>query len=146
MINVFKEKRQTLQAKLLHEATDYEYRFKRYHLNYSIAIGFTPESIDMTPLSAFIRASDRFVVLEPNICAIILDGTADEGGIKAANNLLTYFQNHFFGHSLFASVATASNFIDASHLVHEVFDLLEYAIANNMDNLLIDSSQVINCC
>lgn len=143
MVNPLGNSRKDLQMALLHEAIDFEYRYRRYEINYSIAIGLTTEEIDMSALSSFIRSSDRFVVLTPNICAVILDSAGDQEGIKAANNLLTYFQNHFFGHTLYAAVSTASNHLDAAQLIHEAFDLLEYAISNNMNNLVVDSSQVI---
>jgi hypothetical protein len=136
------KQRQLFQMRLLEEITDLNYAFTRYQINYSIAIGHTEEAIDMTPLSTYLRKSDRLVVLDEHLCAIIFNHTDDEGGIKAANNLLTYFQTSYFSKSLYACVVTASNHSDPSQAVHALFDLLNYAVSQNMNNLILDISQV----
>lgn len=134
----------SMQEKLLQAMKDFKYRFKRYGINYSIAIGYSPENVDLTPLSLHIRESDLFIVLDHNTCAVILDSTNDEGGIKAANNLLSHFQGNFFSIPLYTGIVTASNYDTVALMMHDLFYLLDYAIKNNMNNIIMEPSQVIH--
>jgi len=137
------EERSIMQEKLTQAIKDFSYRFKRYEINYSIAIGHSPEDIDLSSLSHYIRESDRFIVLDHNTCAVILDCTNDECGIKAANNLLTHFQGNFFSSLLYTGIVTASNYDTVALMTHDLFYLLDYAIFHNMNNILMESSQLI---
>ncbi|WP_345993351.1 hypothetical protein [Sulfurimonas sp. HSL-1716] len=141
MKNILVELREDIRKTIMNEITDYDYRYRRYNINYSVLIGFA-EELDLTSFESYIRKSDRFIVIKPNLCAIVLDCTDEKGGIKAGNNLLTRFQNLFFSKKLFASVVTASAHKDAIHLVNELYHLLSFGITHNMDNILIDSSQL----
>lgn len=130
-------------AKVIQEAIHLlNYRYERYDFYYSVAIGFCPEPIDMTPLATFIRESDQFIILENNLCAVVLEGANDASGIKAANKFLSHFEGSFFSMPLYAAVVTASNYDATSKLTHDLFNLLDYAIAHNMKNMVIDPSQV----
>ena len=141
MLHTQKE-RKLLQIRLLEEITDLDYAFSRYQVNYSIALGYTVDKVDMEPLNTYLRKSDRLIVLNEHLCAVVFNHTDDEGGIKAANNLLTYFQTAYFGKSLYASVVTASNHNDPAQAVHALFDLIDYSVSKNMNNLILDISQV----
>lgn len=135
--------RKGLQEKLLRKLSDFDYRFIRYKSNYSVAVAYFPEVVDLSPLKTFIRETDRFFPLQDNVHVIIFDGANDEKGLKAANNLLTYFQHAHFGKSLYASVVTANHSNTAPQMVAKLFDLLDYSISHNMDNLIIDDTQVM---
>lgn len=132
-----------MKEKLTQAVKDFSYRFRRYEINYSIAIGHTPEAIDLSILSRHIRESDRFIILNHNTCAVILDCTSDTCGIKAANNLLTHFQGTFFSTPIYLGIVTASNYDTDSKMTHELFYLLDYAIEHNMNSILVEQSQVI---
>lgn len=133
-----------MQEKLLQTMKDFSYRLKLYGINYSIAIGYSPENVDLTPLSQHIRESDLFIVLDHNTCAVILDSTNDESGIKTANNLLSHFQGKFFSTSLYSAIVIASNYDTVTLMMHDLFYLLDYAIKNNMNNIIMESYQVIH--
>ena len=143
MVTFSAEQRSIMQEKLTQAIKDFSYRFKRYEINYSIAIGYSPEELDLTPLSHFIRESDRFVVLDQHTYAIILDCTDDESGIKAANNLLTHYQGEHFSKPLYTSIVTADNFDTVPLMIQELFYLLDYALEHNMNSILMESSQVM---
>ncbi len=132
-----------MKEKLTQAVKDFNYRFKRYEVNYSIAIGHSPENIDLSPLSERIRESDRFIILDHNTCAIVFDFADNTCGIKAANNLLTHFQGTFFSTPLYLGIVTAGNYDTNSKMVHELFDFLDYAIEHNMNSVLVECSQVI---
>jgi len=132
-----------MKEKLTQAVKDFSYRFKRYDVNYSIAIAHSPENIDLSPLSERIRESDRFIIFDHNTCAIVFDFADGTCGIKAANNLLTHFQETFFSTPLYLGIVTASNYDTNSKMVHELFDFLDYAIEHNMNSVLVECSQVI---
>ena len=90
------EQRSIMQEKLSQGIKDFAYRYKRYEINYSIAIGHSPENVDFSQISEYIRETDRFIILDHNTCVVVLDGSDDIRGIKATNNLLTHFQVEFF--------------------------------------------------
>lgn len=137
------EKRQAYQKKLVESAMDFSYRYERYNVNYSIALGYSPEEIDLSPMSQFIRDTDIFLVLDDHTCAILLDCADDERGLKAANNLLTKFQGNAFDTPLYSAIVTASNYSDSEKMVRELFYLIDFAIANNTNQQVIDHTQII---
>lgn len=143
MVNYLHAQRKALQEKLLEEIGDFDYRCTRYKVNYSIALACTKEPIDLTPLCIYIRKSDRYIPLGENIHAVVFDCTDSEKGIKAANKLLTYFQHTYFSKSAFSSIITASDCGNPVQTVSQLFDLLDYALRHNMDNHVIDKSQVM---
>lgn len=136
--------RKTLQSKLEWEIEDYEYRYTRYQVDYTISLICTPEPLDMAPLlSKYIRETDHSIILQDRLYAIIFDSANENKGTKAANKLLTYFQQLYFSQSIFASIVTASNFNNPPQMISKLFDLLDYALKHDMDNHLIDPSQIM---
>lgn len=137
------ERRLIMQQKLMQAIKDFDYRFKRYQISYSIAIGHSPSNIDLTIFSSHIRATDRFITFDRNTCAIIFDCTNDESGIKAANNLLSHYHSNFYGTPLFASIVTVSNYDSTQNMTQNLFELLNHAVKHNMDSMILEHSQVI---
>jgi hypothetical protein len=137
------EQHSLMKEKLAQAIKDFSYRLKRYDVNYSVALGYVPDNIDLSPLSKHIRETDRFIILDHHTCAVILDCTNEECGIKAANNLLTHFQGSFFSTPLYTCVVTASNFDSIALMNQELFYLLDYAIEHNMTSILLERSQVV---
>jgi len=137
------EQRSIMGEKLIQAIKDFTYRYKRYGIKFSIAIGHTSDDIDLSPLSHHIRESDRFIVLDHNTCVIVLDCADDDCGIKAANNLLTLFQGSYFSTPLYTAIVTVSNYETSELMVRELFYLLNYAIEHNMNAILVEHSQVI---
>jgi len=138
------EQRSVMGEKLIQAIKDFTYRYKRYGIKFSIAIGHTTDDIDLSSLSEHVRESDRFIVLNHNTCVIVLDCADDDCGIKAANNLLTLFQGNYFSGSMYTAIVTASNYDTSLLMVRELFYLLNYAIENNMNAILVEHSQVIH--
>lgn len=143
MNQLFSSKHPIYQKQLLESVMEFRYRYERYNVSYSIAIGYSPDAIDLTSMSNFIRKTDKFVILNNNTCAIFLDSANDESGIKAANNLLTKFQGNAFDTPLYAAIVTASNYASTEVMIRELFYLIDFAIANNINQQVIDHSQII---
>lgn len=138
------EKLQSLIQVLLHETRDFQYRLERYNIDYSVAISLIKGiDVDMNNFQNHIRNTDRFVALTSNMYAVIFDCADEPCGIKAANNLLTKFQDHFFAFPLYSSVVTSANYKNVKQMIHCLFELLEYGIINNIDNQVLDISQRI---
>lgn len=139
----FNKKGPIYQKQLQESALEFSYRYERYQTNYSIALGHSPAKIDLSPMSNFIRNTDRFIILNDNTCAIILDCANDECGIKAANNLLTKFQGSAFNIPLYSAIVTASNYSSLGTMLGELFHLIDFAITNNINQQVIDHTQII---
>lgn len=143
MRNLSNEKYHIYQKQLLENASEFSYRYQRYNTDYSIALGYSPMEIDLAPMSNFIRSTDKFIILDNNTCAILLDCTNDESGIKAANNLLTKFQGSAFDIPLYSAIVTASNYSSSEMMIRELFYLIDFAITNNINQQVIDHTQII---
>ncbi len=143
MVSYSTEQHSLMKEKLTQAIKDFTYRLKRYDVNYSIALGHTPECVDLSPLSKQIRTTDRFIILDQHTYAVILDCADETGGIKAANNLLTHFQGSFFSIPLYTCVVTAGNYDSVALMNQELFYLLDYVIEHNMMSILLERSQIV---
>lgn len=144
MINTLNQHRQVFQEALIHECEPFHYRFTRYHSDYSIALAYlSEENGDLRSCGKHLRESDKILFFQNNFCAILFDNTNVEQGIKAANNILSRVQNLFFAKHFYMAIITSSNEQSEFQMVHDLFDLITYALEHNMDNLAVDSSQVI---
>ncbi|WP_295056079.1 hypothetical protein [Sulfuricurvum sp.] len=144
MINSLNTHRQHYQEILLKTSKDYYYRFSRYHTNYSIVLAYiSEENGDLSACNQYLRGSDTVVYFQSNFCAIIFDNTNEEQGIKAANNILSRVQTRFFSKHFYMAVISANDELSEFQTIHDLFDLIAYALKHNMDNLVVDTSQVI---
>jgi hypothetical protein len=144
MINTLNQNRPIFQKQLLQSIEEYHYRFSRYHADYSILFAYiSEEDGDLSICSGHIRESDTILFFQTNFCAMIFDNTNEEQGIKAANNLLTRIQNRFFAKHLYMAIINATAEQSEFQMVHDLFDLLTFALEHRMDNLVVDSSQII---
>lgn len=144
MLNTLYQNRQIYQNQLINVCEPFHYRFTRYQAEYSIALAYlSEENGDLQNCSENLRESDIVLFFQPNFCAILFDNTNEEQGIKAANNVLSRVQNHFFAKHFYIAVITSSSEQSEFQMVHDLFDLIAYALEHNMDNLVLDTSQVI---
>lgn len=144
MIDIFNEHRKRFQEQLTHDTAGFHYRFMRHHLSYSIALIYIAEAnTNFDEFAKYLRASDKLILLRENLCAIIFDGTNEDQGIKAAENLLSRIQNICLTKHLYMAVTTVSTDDTEFQTIHDLFDLVSYALKHNMDNSVLESSQVI---
>jgi len=146
MIDTLQEHRHYLQEQLVQRIAYFDYNFSRYNTHYTIAIVYiSEEDGNLNVLSKNLRKSDRLVMFQKNLCAVIFNSANETNGLKAANNLLTDLQALFFSKHLYMAVVTATHCKSSFQLVYDLFDLLQYAIKNNMNNLVLESSQITGC-
>lgn len=131
MSTSFCEEYSIMQEKLIQTLKDFDYRYKRYEINYSIAIGYCSEDVNLSVLSDYIRGDDRFIVLDHHTCAIIFNYSNVQLGIQAANNILNRFHSTFLSAPLFATLVTASNYDSVTQMVPELLNLLQDAIEHD---------------
>jgi len=132
------------QEMLFDAISSYNYRFTRYNEIYSIVLVYISEECgDLLDYNDFLRETDTIICFRPNLCAIVFDETNIEQGIKAAENILTRLQVRFFSKHIYMTVITVSHEQSEFQTIHDLFDLMSYALIHNMDNLVIDTSQLI---
>lgn len=144
MIDIFKEYRKRFQEQLLQDTSGYHYRFTRQHTPYSIALAYVSETgVSLDTFEKHLRESDKIIFFQTNLCAIIFDDSNEEQGLKAAENLLSHVQNICFTKHLYMAVVTVNSDNNEFQTVHDLFDLVSYALNHNMDNSVLESSQII---
>lgn len=144
MLSILNQQRQQYQETLIKATTEYHYRFSRYQTQYSVALAYiSEENGDLKICGEYLRESDTIVFFQPNFCGIVFDNTNEEEGIKAANNILSRVQNLFFAKHFYMATITATPEQSEFQMIHDVFDLIAYALEHNMDNLVVDTSQII---
>lgn len=142
MLNSFKVNRQKYYTEIAQEIASCSYRNKRYSFNFSIAIAFAGDEVDLKSFSDHKRKTDKFIVLEEHLACLILEGTDSDSAIRATSKLHNKFQLENFNKKIFIAVVTASDYADDNAMIHSLFNLLEYAVKHNMDNLVIDKDQI----
>jgi len=120
--------------------SDFTYRSNRYNEDYSIAVMLCDADINLGHFLHHIRQTDKFIVLEKNLCCVVLDSSPPDVGIKAASNIQTEFQDKNFGKRLFTAVATFKDYDDEYKMINSLFDILEYAISYEIDNIVVDQN------
>jgi len=139
LLQLIDENREKYTTLISEKIKNFIYREKRYGQHFSLTVGLTEVGVDLTDYEEHIRQTDEFIILEDNLCCIILDSTSSESGLKAANNMLAGFQSHHFSKPLYSSVVSSDEYPEEQKLVDELFYVLKYSIKNNMDNIVIDA-------
>ena len=143
MINMIKENRQLYHSIVVNKIDDYFYKRKRYDQHFSLALALSYPDTDIKAFNEHHRQTDKFIVLEKNLCCEIFDGTTAESGIKALSILLTSFENHFYTKQIFTSIVFSKDYDTSSQMVNRLFDILEYAYSHRMENVVVDNSLMI---
>lgn len=143
MINMIKENRKIYHNIIVNKIDDYFYKRKRYGQHFSLVVALSDPDTDIKAFNEHNRQTDKFILLEKNLCCEIFDGTTAESGIKAASILLTSFENHVYLKRIFISIVFSKDYNTSSQMVSRLFDILEYAYAHNMENMVVDNSLMI---
>lgn len=144
MIDVFNENRKHLQEQLIIETAYYHFKYSREETPYSITLTYiSEEDFDFNRYKEHLRINDKIILLQPNLCAIVFDGTTEEQGLKAAEHLLYHVQDLCFTKHIYMAIVTVNPDDTEFQTVHDLFDLLSYALKHNMDNSVIERSQII---
>lgn len=143
MINMIKKNRSEYQKIIVDKIDDYFYKRTRYEQHFSLAVVLSTPELNISVFNEHNRQTDMFVVLEKNLCCEVFDGTTEESGIKAASNLLSNFESHFFTKRIVISIVFSKNYSTSTQMVHRLFDILEYAYSHKLENMVVDNSLMI---
>lgn len=135
--------RKTYHKIILDYISDYTYRSDRYNADYSVAIVLCDSDIHLGSFLEHTRQTDKFIILEKNLCCIVLDSSPSNVGIKAASNIQTEFQSINFGKELFTCVVTFKDYNDENKMIHTLFDILKYAVSYKIDTMVVDQGHML---
>ncbi|MCF6341144.1 MAG: hypothetical protein L3J10_10425 [Sulfurimonas sp.] len=122
---------------------EFIYRMNRYNIEYAVSLSLCDKDFDLSKIRSHKRKTDKLIILENNLICIALDAVNTETAIKATSNLQTDFQTQCFGHKLYTCVVNSCDHESEFELINYLFYILEYAISNNMDGLIIDQTQIV---
>lgn len=142
LINHIRNNMTQYEQKLLDALELYHYQHQRYGVDYTIAIGATPEDIDMSRFSETIRMTDRFIRLDQNVCAVIFGFNNAEQGVKATSNMLHKYESCFFSRKIFVGIGNSEYEADPLQHIKKAFETLCYTISAGMCNLPMDYKEV----
>ena len=149
MLDIYKHtnsNKEKIFEKVLNAIAPYKYRNTRYHVDFSLVAVYCEEPfiVDLEILQNKLRKTDTLVYINDNLCCIVLDGIAEEACEKAAENFNYHLLQIHANYKYYLS-ATDSKNCDAKYtnMIQSLFERLEYAIKNNLQNIVIYQDFVI---
>jgi len=98
----------------------------------------------MERLKKKLRKTDKLIFLNNDLCCAALDGISAEKCAKAAENVNHYLLELNARNKYYLSAADSQKYNPKyNNMVQTLFDRLEYAIENNLDNIVIHQDYVI---
>ena len=118
--------------------TEYEYRYYRYKLEYSLVFFYLPNKDDISNYAKLIRLTDTFIKLEENFYCIVYEGANREQAAKAANNLLGRYKKEYSDSMVYIGIMSpGKKKIYREDVVTRLFKLLEEIILEKQYNIVI---------
>jgi hypothetical protein len=146
ILKYIKTNRVELFETLLDAITEYKYRNTRYDVEFSLVAVYCENTFakDIERLQKKLRQTDRLVYLNEHLCCAILDGISAELCAKAAENINYHLLEINDNNKYYLSAADSQNYNPKyKNMIRTLFDRLEYAIENNLDNIVIYQDYVI---
>lgn len=146
MLEYIKSHKTELFETILNEISEYIYRNSRYDVKFSLVAVYCEEicSDDIDILEEKLRKTDKIIRLNDHLLCIILDGISAELCAKAAENVNYHLLEMHANRKYYLSAADSQNYNPTyKNMVRTLFDRLEYAIENNLDNIVIYQDYVI---
>ena len=120
---------------ILSAMQEYSYRFKRYGVDYTVALYALSDTINIDIVKSMIRKTDRVIELDEHFFCIIFDFVEADAGLKASENILAKIEPQIFGKKIFVSVVNSKDASSKEEHIRKLFDLLSYEIKNNIDDV-----------
>ena len=130
------------EEKILDAMEPFMYQKERYRVDYTLAIGATLAEVDLPAFSEMVRKTDKFVVLDENVCVIIFGFNLPEQGIKAASNMLSKFEMKFFSSEIYLGIINSQEELKAKDQVKKLFETLCYGVQHSMSNTPLDFNEI----
>lgn len=123
------------------EAIGYEaYECGRYKVNLSLAVLDSDSTVHLEEFAQTLRDTDTVIVLDEHTYCLIFPFTDTAQGVKAASNLLSKFEMKNFSAKIYLGVVNIENCEMPEREIGKLFDILEYAISNGMNNIPLNST------
>ncbi len=117
---------------------EYEYRYFRYRLEYTLVFFYLSKEEDISGYTSFIRLTDTLLALEKNFYCIVYEGANAEQAEKAANNLLNHYEKEYEEGEIFiTALSPGKKKMAREDVVTQLFNSLETIITNNRNNTVI---------
>jgi len=131
---------------ILNDISEYKYRDIRYDVEFSLVAVYCENVFtdDVEVLRKKLRETDRLIHLNDNLCCIILDGISEEASEKAAENVNYHLLQINANNKYYISVSSSQNCnSECKSMLGHLFERLEYAIKNNLQNIVVYQDYVI---
>ncbi|ADN09430.1 hypothetical protein [Sulfurimonas autotrophica] len=146
ILEYIKSNKGELFETILNDISEYKYRNARYDVEFSLVAIYCKNTfaVDVETLKKKLRQTDRLIYLNDNLCCIILDGISAELCAKAAENVNYHLLQINVNNKYYLSAADSQNYNPKyKNMIQSLLDRLEYAIENNLENIVIYQDYVI---
>ena len=126
---------------MLRVMDEHQYRFRRYNSIFTVALFYCDGLTKHRQIAEMIRKTDYYFRLEEDLFLLIFGETGGEGGIIAAEKVLSKLP-YKPGQNIYVAVAVVEGNKDkeGTLLVHQLFNILEFAIEHNHINEVVDTN------
>ncbi len=116
----------------------FDYRFQRNGLTFSMALFYSPDSLDEIVFTHSIRTTDKIIRVYDNLFCIIFDISSGIKGFKACQNILSAYETKHFSQQLYISYASIEEYPYEEIIFSHLKSFLDYALKENLVNQVTD--------
>lgn len=124
---------------ILEQMAEFKDRYRRFNGIFTAVMFYGDVSSGEDEIKKMIRITDRYIRLEDDLILLVFGETAIEGGIIAAEKVLSRMLDSP-QKRIYAAAVEYEKPIEDSLLVHRLFNIIEYAIEHKHINEVMDSS------
>lgn len=117
-----------MKKKLIQTLKNFDYRYNRYKVDYSVTMWHCPANVDFSTLTHCIRKTDQLVCLDARTYAVIFDYSTPESNIQALNHLLEHYKCTYSSNPICSAVFSASQFESLHEMVPQLLHQLDQSI------------------
>lgn len=142
LLEDIRKNRRKYQSIILESIGHEVYESERYKINISLALVDTESKTHIEEFANPLRDTDKFIVLDDHTYCLLLPFTDTAQGVKAVSNLLNKFEMNNFAEKIYLGVVTLDNSQIPEREIGRLFDIVEYAIDNGMNNIPLNSTGI----
>jgi hypothetical protein len=117
---------------------EYEYRYFRYRLEYTLVFFYLSEEENISGYTNLVRLTDTFLALEKHFYCIVYEGANAEQATKAANNLLSHYKKEYKEGEIFITILSpGKKKMHREDIVTLLFKSLETITTKNKSNIVV---------
>ena len=126
-------------GEMLESMRDLEEEFRRCGDIFTAALLYGDGPLRDAEIRNMIRSSDRLHRLEENLLLLFFNETTINGGIVATEKLLLKVRSRP-DQGIYAAVVESSRGKEGTLMIHQLFNILEFAVEHHHVNEVLDSS------